>query len=50
MLNVVFQYLEPEPGPDYSYFNNIDYAVCIYFLMVFLLKLYVTTDRLNHLS
>lgn len=48
-LNVVFQYLEPMPGPIYAIFNKIDYAACIYFLAVFILKLYAASHRVNHL-
>ena len=48
-LNVVFQYLEPMPGPIYTVFNKIDYAASIYFLAVFILKLYVASHRGNHL-
>ena len=48
-LNVVFQYLEPMPGPIYAIFNQIDFAACCYFFGVFTLKLYVASHRGNHL-
>ena len=48
-MNVVLFYIEPEPGYWSKMFTRFDYAACIAFLIVYTLKLYVATHRMQYL-
>jgi hypothetical protein len=48
-LNVVLFYIEPKPGYWSMIFDKVDYAACCAFLIVYLLKWYVSTHRLVYL-
>ena len=49
-LNVVLLYIEPEPANWSKLFtNSLDWAVCAIFLIVYILKLYVATHRMQYI-
>ena len=43
VINVVLSYIEPGGGNFSKIFNNLDYAACVFFLIIFFLKWYVAT-------
>ncbi len=49
ILNVVLFYFEPEGGYWTVFFSRFDYAACSMFLLVYLLKFYVATHRIQYL-
>ena len=48
-LNVVLLYIEPEPAYWSKLFTSFDSAACAIFLIVYILKFYVATHRMQYL-
>jgi hypothetical protein len=49
-LNVVLLYIEPEPAYWSKLFtSSLDWAACAIFLIVYILKLYVATHRMQYI-
>lgn len=49
-LNVVLLYIEPEPAYWSKLFtSSLDWAACAIFLIVYILKLYVATHRIQYI-
>jgi hypothetical protein len=46
VINVVLSYVEPGGGPYSKIFNNLDFAACLFYLIVYILKWYVATHRI----
>ena len=48
-LNVVLLYIEPEPAYWSKLFTSFDSAACVIFLIVYILKMYVATHRMQYI-
>jgi hypothetical protein len=48
-LNVVLLYIEPEPAYWSKLFTSFDSAACVTFLIVYILKMYVATHRMQYI-